>query len=266
MERTYIFANGLPYMSRYYLFLCLTSDCNNLHTVKAKFRGQPDFFVEINPANCKATFFIQQSGGTGFYHHMNIKFYPGKKCFVFDVKKFIADIGLQSKIDFSHFSQLSASSNWIDTNYGILTIEEKPPCAKHIFLAKNFLMLCGKAVYRIFYEGPTSQNENLPKEIVSAPHAWTINDIDTIVQYIPQDGLRSFEVYVYGSDIVYTLNFDEKEIAVIAKSGVESCKYISHDVTKTRIAKGFEVLFEFISAVDMAGIKRKRDKLNLFTS
>lgn len=194
---------------------------------------------------------------------MNINFFPGKKCFVFDVGKFKANIGLQSKIDFSHFTQLSASSNWIDTNYGILTIEEKPPRAKHIFLAKNSLTLCGKAVYRIFYEGPTSQNENLPKEIVSAPHAWTANDIDTIVQYIPKDSLRSFKIYVYGSDIVYTLDIDKNEIMVIARNGVESCKYISHDVTRTRISKGFDLLFQFISAGNMAGIRLKKRKFEL---
>lgn len=66
MERTYIFANGLPYMSRYYLFLCLTSDCNNLHTVKVKFRGQPVFLLKSTLRTVKPLFLSTKEAGPDF--------------------------------------------------------------------------------------------------------------------------------------------------------------------------------------------------------
>lgn len=275
------------------VFMCLVSDDKNLSPIKIKIKRNSDFIANLNPETCKANFFMRNRHGVTYYHHLNVDFLTRKSWLEFNLKQFIEKIGLKySNIvlgpRFPDSINLPYYNNWLryptDTEYGICVTDTAPPCMKHVYLERNALILCGKSVAKIELWGRTYTQKNLPQVLVSKSHIWTANDIDSIIQVIPKNGLSKFKVYFYDCNVAYGFIVAENRVNIIIypdgspqfpEPNKSEPSYIGDEYEKAYthltpvlsedelIKIGFKILFSCISAKDLDGIKAKISKYKL---
>lgn len=265
-----IFSFGSVRFKNNNFLLCIVSDFDNLQPVKFKFgRKSKGILLDVNPSTCKVNCFSAQNSGVVYYHHADMNFVPRKYWLECDMKDILNKVGWSPR-EIVYFSSLVNSSkplNWIDTDYGIRTIDPGPPHTKKIYLSQDSLTLCGKSVAKIEYDGRIGKNQDLPKEIVLSQHNWTAKDINAIVQKIPPNGLRSFTVYFYDHDMAYRFTIWEDRVNIVIYSG-NGCKVLYTHLTpeldeSEQIKIGFQMLFTCILAQDVNEIKRKMAKYEL---
>jgi len=258
------------------VFIYLVSDDENLFPIKVKLRKSYAFLVNLNPDTCKVNFFIRNKNGIAYHHHVNIDFIPRKSWLEFSLKQFIEKFGFKySDVVHGLYVPKDANmpyfDNWryypTDTEYGITVIETAPPYSKCIYLVRDALTLYGESVAKIEYRGRTYKYKNLPQELILCPHNWTANDINDIVQLIPQNGLTMFTVYFYDINTKYGFSIGENRVNIIIDFDDGHTPRYTHltpilaDNTLVKI--GFEMLFKCISAKDLSEIKAKMSKYDL---
>lgn len=259
------------------VFICLVSDNEKVSPIKVKIKKDSALLAYLNPDSCKAILFIRNKNGVSYHHHVDIDFVHRKSWLEFNLKQFIEKIGLKySDVVggpcIAHNVSIPYIENRVhchtDTQYGITLIDIAPPRLKYVYLVRDALTLCGKSVAKIEYWGRTNKSKNLPQELVLRPHNWTTNNINDIVQLIPQNGLTMFTVYFYDINTKYGFSIGENRVNIIIDlNDGHTARYthLTPELADDKLVKiGFEMLFNCISAKDLDGIKAKISKYELF--